>query len=161
MGSRMLLQACFVTRYFKSFDSEVLLVSVHRCLSTVRGRSTPRCLPSPSTSPSRPNTRCFLLVTGEPQFSEKCLKVHFSACRCPIEILNLFHKMLPFLYWRNNNVYPWEPNSHIHMSDLRRLTPQEVHPGVCAEHVRGELHAGRSEADREAACITGAADPQH
>lgn len=36
-----------------------------RCPSTVPGPSTPRCWPSPSTSPSRPNTRCSLLGTGQ------------------------------------------------------------------------------------------------
>ena len=41
------------------------------------------------------------------------------------------------------------------------LTPQEVYPGVCAECVGCEFHAGRSEADRETACVTGAAVPQH
>ena len=42
------------------------------------------------------------------------------------------------------------PQSHVWCVTFA-LIQQEVHPGVCAECVRRELHAGRSEADREAA----------
>lgn len=40
------------------------------------------------------------------------------------------------------------------------ITPQEVHPGVCAECVGCEFHTSRGEAGGETACLARATVPQ-
>lgn len=105
--------------------------SVLRCPSIVRGPSTPRYSPSLSTSLSRPNTRCFLLVTGQLPFL-------FSIKSF---IPNLLQKSGAFFCFWTIKVHSIcsqyeSPNPVIDTSDVQHLTwPHRKYIQVCVQNV--------------------------